>query len=149
MKTTIIAVLFSVSLIQQSLAASAVAYCKETRAYGYSFDYATLQEAVDAAKQCCRDREGRSPEIICSSTGAGFGAIAFNDSNWQIYATAAYADLKEAMATAHKNCPGGKVLAIWYDCGGKTTPGDTDIANRQEVNDLRMACAWGGFPLYP
>jgi len=148
MKKAVLMILIIIWM-QQTHAASAVAYCKETGNYGYSYDCMTLQEAIDSAKQECRDGGGRSPEIICSSTGAGFGAIAYNDSTWRIYATVSYADAEEAMATAYRNCPGGEVVVLWYDCGGKANPSDTDLGNYNFVSELMLAHECFGGSLYP
>jgi hypothetical protein len=141
MKNTIIAVLFSVSLLQQSLAASAVAYCKETGCYGWAENYTTVEQAITIAKEYCRKSGGRSPEIFLSSSGTGYGAIAYNSGTWQMHASVAYEDIVEACMVSHQNCPGAdtdkKIVAVWYDYGGGAIPpSQWDGEEREWVKDL-------------
>lgn len=140
MKKLILSGFFIGMLAQQSLAASAVAYCKETGRYGWAENYATVEQAIAVAKEYCRKFGGRSPEIFLSSSGTGYGAIAYNSRTWQMHASVAYEDIVEACMVSLQNCPGSdtdkKIVAVWYDYGGGTPPTEWDREEREWVKEL-------------
>ena len=98
-------------------AASAVAWCRDTSTYGYSYGHPTESKAQYHAIQECYRHGGKSPHIICSTNGNGYGAIAISANGRSIGASVGHPNQKSADNTAIRYCRGANpsIQERWND----------------------------------
>lgn len=116
-------IVFSFLLIAaawQAKGQSAVYVCSENGAWGCCYGYSNV---TTCAYNKCMSEGGRYPQLIVSTNGKGYGAVAVgrgSDGRQIVGAAVGYNNLEDAKARAVAECRnrGGQYPAVnstWYD----------------------------------
>lgn len=119
----IIFIIILFAAVEEMTAQSALYFCKDTGAFGYTYSAASLEEAENMAYNNCKEFGGVNIKKIASTSKTGWGVIAVGttESGTRALGVAlGYDDMEEAKRVAKKYCEesGGQEITyfdFWRD----------------------------------